>query len=107
MAELATKLDFTSAAVAEFFKILGDNVPKEKVPARLIEIATRFAQLVSRPCGARPDDPHVAELVRQATEAFGARGVWPKRSLVERAQKTRRWRRSARRAGSWKERRKR
>jgi hypothetical protein len=32
-AELATKLGFTSSAVAEFFKILGEqNVPEEKIP---------------------------------------------------------------------------
>src|SRR5215472_13160575 len=37
-AELATKLGFTSAAVVEFFKVLGEqSVPEEKVPARLIE----------------------------------------------------------------------
>jgi hypothetical protein len=34
-----------SAAVGEFFKILGEQaVPEEKVPARLIEVATHFAQ---------------------------------------------------------------
>jgi hypothetical protein len=44
-ADLAAKLGFTSSAVAEFFTILGQqNVPDEKIPARLIEIATHFAQ---------------------------------------------------------------
>jgi hypothetical protein len=34
-AELAAKLGFTSAAVVEFFKILGEqDVPEEKAPAR-------------------------------------------------------------------------
>src|SRR5215469_12098032 len=43
--ELATKLGFTSAAVVEFFKILGEqDVPEEKIPARLTEVATHFAQ---------------------------------------------------------------
>src|SRR6185312_7138426 len=38
-AELATKLGFTTAAVTEFFKILGEqNVSEEKIPARLVEI---------------------------------------------------------------------
>jgi hypothetical protein len=44
-AELAQKLGFTASAVAEFFKILGEqNVPEEKIPARLTEIATHFTQ---------------------------------------------------------------
>src|ERR1700731_1003453 len=43
--ELATKLGFTSAAVVKFFKILGEqDVPEEKAPARLVEIATHFSQ---------------------------------------------------------------
>ena len=42
-AELAQKLGFTASAVAEFFKILGEqNVPQEKIQARLVEIANHF-----------------------------------------------------------------
>jgi hypothetical protein len=38
--ELSEQLGFTKAAVAEFFKILGEqNVPEEKIQARLAEIA--------------------------------------------------------------------
>ena len=53
-AELATKWGFTSAAVGEFFKILGDqNVPEEKVPVRLIEVASHFRADTRRARGAR------------------------------------------------------
>jgi hypothetical protein len=69
--ELATKLGFTSAAVTEFFKIVGkQNVPEEKIPALLIEIATHFAQTRDTLAALEPDDPHAAELARQAKEAF-------------------------------------
>ena len=62
-AELATKFGFTSAAVGEFFKILGEqNVAEEKVPARLIEIATHFAQTRDELGALEPDDPHGAKL---------------------------------------------
>jgi len=44
-AELATQLGFTSAALTEFFRILGEqNVPPEQMPKRLIEIATNYKQ---------------------------------------------------------------
>src|SRR4029077_11778981 len=70
-AELATKFGFTSAAVGEFFKILGEqNVPEEKVPARLIEIATHFAQTRDELAALEPDDPHGAELGRSAKHAL-------------------------------------
>jgi hypothetical protein len=70
-AELATKLGFTSAAVGEFFKILDErDVPEEKIPARLIEVATHFAQTRDDLAALRPDNPHVAELARSAKEAL-------------------------------------
>jgi hypothetical protein len=64
-AELATKLGFTSTAVVEFFKILGEqDVPEDKAPTRLIEIATHFAQTRDELAALEPDDPHAAELAR-------------------------------------------
>jgi hypothetical protein len=70
-AELATKLGFTSAAVVEFFKILGEqNVPEEKVPARLIEVATHFKQTRDELAALEPDDPHAAELSHSAKESL-------------------------------------
>jgi hypothetical protein len=72
-AELATKLGFTSAAVAEFFRILGeDAVPLEKVPERLIEIAQHFAQTRDTLAALKPDDPQIVAIVAQATEALEA-----------------------------------
>jgi len=70
-AELATKLGFTSAAVVEFFKILGEqNVPEEKIPARLIEVATHFTQTRDAVAVLEPDDPHASELARAAKQAL-------------------------------------
>ena len=72
-AELATKLGFTSAAVSEFFQILGkDNVPLEKVPERLIEIAKHFTQTRDTLAALEPDDPHITETVGLATQALQA-----------------------------------
>jgi hypothetical protein len=72
-AELAQKLGFTTSAVAEFFKILGEqNVPEEKIPVRLTEIATHFAQTRDELASLEPDDPHAAELARTAKSALDA-----------------------------------
>src|SRR5271157_175070 len=72
-AELAAKLGFTSAAVGEFFRILGkDDVPLEKLPERLTEIAQHFAQTRDTLAALEPDDPHIVEIVGQATEALEA-----------------------------------
>ena len=61
-AELASKLGFTSSAVSEFFKILGEqNVPDEKIPTRLIEIATHFTQTQAELAALEPSDPRAAE----------------------------------------------
>jgi tetratricopeptide (TPR) repeat protein len=71
MAELAAKLGFTSQAVTRFFEILGEqNVPEEKAPLRLIEIATRFAATRDQLAALEPDDPHAAELAKQAKDAL-------------------------------------
>jgi tetratricopeptide (TPR) repeat protein len=72
-AELATKLGFTSAAVIEFFKILGEqNVQEEKIPVRLIEVATHFAQTRDELAALDLDDPHAADLSRSAKQALEA-----------------------------------
>src|SRR5262249_35107821 len=70
-AELAAKLGFTSAPVVEFFKILGEqDVPEEKVPARLIEVATHFAHTRDELAALEPDDQHAGELARSAKQAL-------------------------------------
>src|SRR5271166_1585006 len=72
-AELAAKLGFTSAAVGEFFRILGkDDVPLEKLPERLTEIAQHFAQTRDTLAALEPDDPQIVAIVAQATEALEA-----------------------------------
>jgi tetratricopeptide (TPR) repeat protein len=72
-AELATKLGFTSAAVGEFLRILGkDDVPLEKLPERLTEIAQHFAQTRDTLAAIEPDDPYIIEIVGRATEALEA-----------------------------------
>ena len=71
VAELGTKLGFTSAAVAEFFKILGEqNVPDEKIPVRLIEVATHFGQTRDVLAALAPDDPKSAALAASAKQAI-------------------------------------
>jgi hypothetical protein len=70
-AELATKLGFTSAAVEKFFKILGEqDVPEEKIPGRLIEVATHFTQTRDELAALEPDDPHAAALAYSAKQAL-------------------------------------
>jgi hypothetical protein len=85
-AALAQKLGFTSAAVAEFFKILGEqNVPEEKIPARLVEIATHFAQTRDELAALEPDDPHAAELTRSAKAALDAGRLTEADGLLDQA----------------------
>ena len=72
-AELATKLGFTKAAVTEFFKILGEtDVSEEKIPARLVEIASHFAQTRDELAALAPDDAHAANLAGSAKSALDA-----------------------------------
>ena len=59
------------AAVAEFFKIVGEqDVPDEKIPARLIEVATHFAQTRDVLAALEPDDPKAAALAASAKQAL-------------------------------------
>jgi tetratricopeptide (TPR) repeat protein len=85
-AELATKFGFTAAAVGEFFKILVEqNVPEEKIPARLIEIATHFAQTRDELATLEPDDPHGAELARSAKQALDGGRLTEADALLDQA----------------------
>jgi len=69
--ELAAKLGFTSAAVTEFFRILGEqDVPEEKLKERLVDIAAHFTTTRDVLAALEPDDRRTAELVRQAKEAL-------------------------------------
>jgi hypothetical protein len=72
-AELAKELGFTSAAVAEFFRILGkEDVPAEKLPERLVEIAEHFAQTRDALAALEPDDPQIAAMVGSAAQVLQA-----------------------------------
>jgi len=85
-AELATKLGFTSAAVIEFFKILGEqDVPEEKVPAQLIEVATHFTQTRDELAALEPDDQHAAELTRSAKQALDSGRLTEADALLDQA----------------------
>jgi hypothetical protein len=85
-AELATKLGFTKAAVTEFFKTLGEtDVPEEKIPARLVQIASHFAQTRDELAALAPDDPHGAELVRSAKSALDAGRLAEADTLLDQA----------------------
>jgi tetratricopeptide (TPR) repeat protein len=85
-AELAAKLGFTSAAVVEFFKILGEqSVPEEKIPARLIEVATHFAQTRDALVALEPYDPHAAALASSAKEALDSGRLIEADALLDQA----------------------
>jgi hypothetical protein len=59
--------------VVEFFKILGEqNVPEEKVPVHLIEVATHFAQTREALAALEPDDPATRDIVERADAAMKA-----------------------------------
>jgi tetratricopeptide (TPR) repeat protein len=86
-AELATKLGFTSAAVGEFFRIVGKNdVPLEKVPERLSEIAQHFARTRDTLAALEPDDPHIADIVGQATKVLEDGQLSDADTLLDQAQ---------------------
>ena len=73
-AELATKLGITFSAVAEFFKILGEqDVPEDKIQFRLIEVATHFGQTRDELAALVPDDPNAAELARAGAQVVEPR----------------------------------
>jgi hypothetical protein len=85
-AELATKLGFTSAAVVEFFKIVGEqDVPEEKAPAKLVEVANHFAQTRDELAALEPDDPHAAELSHSAKEALDSGRLTEADALLDQA----------------------
>jgi tetratricopeptide (TPR) repeat protein len=85
-AELAQKLGFTTSAVAKFFKILGErNVAEKKIPARLIDITTHFAQTRDELASIEPDDPHAAELARSAKDALDAGRLAGADNLLDKA----------------------
>jgi tetratricopeptide (TPR) repeat protein len=85
-AELATKLGFTKAAVTEFFKTLGEtDVLEEKIPARLVQIASHFAQTRDELAALAPDDPLGAELVRSAKSAVDAGRLAEADTLLDQA----------------------
>jgi hypothetical protein len=87
--EWAAKWGFTSAAVSEFFKIVGEqNVPEDKVPTRLIEVATHFAQTRDVLAALEPDDPHAAELAQRAKQALDSGRLTEADALLDQAQET-------------------
>ena len=89
VAELAAKLGFTSQVVTRFFEILGEqNVPEEKVLLRLSEIATQFAATRDQLAALEPDDPHAAELARQAKDALDKGSLTEADALLGRAEES-------------------
>jgi tetratricopeptide (TPR) repeat protein len=66
-ADLAAKLGFTTESVTGFLQTLGEqNVPLEKIPAKLNEIATQAVATRQRLALLDPDDPAIMRLVDQA-----------------------------------------
>ena len=72
--------------MVEFFKILGEqDVPEQKVPARLIEVATHFAQTRDELAALEPDDQHAAELAHSAKDALNSGRLAEADALLDRA----------------------
>jgi hypothetical protein len=79
-----------ATAVVEFFTIVGQqDVPEEKVPARLIEVATHFARTRDELAALEPEDPHVAALTRSAKSALDAGRFNEADSLADQAKEAR------------------
>jgi tetratricopeptide (TPR) repeat protein len=71
VAELATQLGFTREAVISFFQIVGEqDVPFEKVPLKLNEIAARHRDLLDRWSVLDTTDPVIANLAEEARQAI-------------------------------------
>ena len=60
-------------------------MPADKAPARLIEIATHFAQTRAELAALEPDDPHAAELAHSAQEALDGGRLTEADALLEQA----------------------
>jgi tetratricopeptide (TPR) repeat protein len=89
VAALAAKLGFTSQAVTRFFEILGEqNIPEEKVPLRLTDIANQFAATRDQLAALEPDDPQAAELARQAKDALDNGLLAEADALLDRAKES-------------------
>ena len=68
------------------FQILGEkNVPEEKIPIRLTEVATHFAQTRDELAALEPDDPHTAELAGAAKTALDAGRLAEADNLLDQA----------------------
>jgi hypothetical protein len=70
---LAAQLGVTREAMVSFFHILGEReVPLERMPTRLGEIAARYGELTRRLAALEPEDPSARELVERGREAVAA-----------------------------------
>jgi hypothetical protein len=83
---MGVKLGFTTSAVTEFFRILGEqNVPEDKLTLRLVEIATHFSQTRNEMAALDPEDPGSAELVHEAKAVLDAGRLTEAEGLLGRA----------------------
>jgi hypothetical protein len=81
-AALAEKQGFTTEAVTGFLRTLGEqNVPPEKIPTKLSEIATQAVATRQRLAALEPDDPATKALVDQAKAALD-KGVFRRANLT-------------------------
>src|SRR3954465_8298476 len=68
--ELSSQLHVTSDAVVEFFHILGQKeVPLEKLPETLAQLATQHREMLDRLAALNPEDPAVKEQIEEARTA--------------------------------------
>src|SRR5215472_15175596 len=85
-AGLAAKLGFTTSAVTEFLRILGQqDVREDTINERLVQIAAHFAEAQNELAALDPDDPHAVELADQARQALDAGRLTEADSLLDQA----------------------
>ena len=83
---LSRALGVTDTALANFFRILGENkVPTEDLDAKLREVATRHLTLLKQAEASTDDDPQVAAIKKEAVAAIGAGDYGRAEGLLQRA----------------------
>ena len=84
--DLAAKLGFTTSAVTEFLRILGQqDVREDTINEQLVQMASHFAQAQNELETLDPDDPRAAELAGQAKRALDAGRLTEADNLLDQA----------------------
>src|SRR5690242_16644157 len=84
---LKEKLDLNERQVRAALGILGENdIPPERLSAKLVEIAERFKELQATASAQPGDDPKIADLKAEAQKAIAAGDLTKADALLAQAQ---------------------